>query len=79
MTSGTPVPATADTLWTVDDVVRYLKVSPTWVYARANRGDIPSARRVGGLWRFDKPAIEAYGRGDVRPLPRIIALPKRGV
>jgi excisionase family DNA binding protein len=40
-----------ESLWTVNDVVKYLKASRSWVYQRAEAGIIPSIR-IGGLLRF---------------------------
>jgi excisionase family DNA binding protein len=63
-----PTPAqpldTPDTLWTATDVAHYLKVSRSWVYHRAESGELPYLR-VGGLLRFDPDAIRrhAFGTG----------------
>ena len=45
-----------DRLWDANDVAKYLKVSRSWVYHRAEAGLIPCVR-VGGLLRFDPAAI----------------------
>jgi excisionase family DNA binding protein len=45
-----------DELWDVNDVARYLKVSKSWVYHRAEAGLLPY-RRVGGLLRFEPEKI----------------------
>jgi excisionase family DNA binding protein len=45
-----------DALWDANDVARYLKVSRSWVYHRAEAGLLPCIR-VGGLLRFDPVAI----------------------
>lgn len=57
-----PVPSD-DVLWDVGDVARYLKVSRSWVYHRAEAGGFP-LRRVGGLLRFDPEAVKAFARGE---------------
>jgi excisionase family DNA binding protein len=57
-----PVPSD-DVLWDVADVARYLKVSRSWVYHRAESGGFP-LRRVGGLLRFDPEAVKAFARGE---------------
>jgi excisionase family DNA binding protein len=56
---------TADeaTLWTVADVAAYLCASRSWVYHRAENGELPCLR-VGGLLRFDPAAIKAFVRGE---------------
>jgi excisionase family DNA binding protein len=45
-----------DRLWDVNDVARYLGVSKSWVYHRAEAGLLPY-RRVGGLLRFEPDRI----------------------
>ncbi|RYZ03018.1 MAG: DNA-binding protein [Myxococcales bacterium] len=62
-----------ETLWTVNDVVRYLKVSRSWVYHRAEAGLLPCLR-VGGLLRFDPQAIHAFARGEPRQTWRVLPL-----
>jgi len=47
------------TLWTANDVAQYLKVSRSWVYHRAESGELPHVR-VGALLRFQPNAIRAY-------------------
>jgi excisionase family DNA binding protein len=57
-------------LWTWREVARALKVSRSWVYARAERGDLPSLR-VGGLLRFDPVEVRRFataGRGGASVL-----------
>jgi excisionase family DNA binding protein len=53
-------------LWDANDVARYLKVSRSWVYQRAESGQLPSLR-VGGLVRFDPEVVHAFARGEIRP------------
>jgi excisionase family DNA binding protein len=50
-----------DTLWDANDVARYLKVSRSWVYHRAEAGLVPYLR-IGGLLRFDPAAIRSFVR-----------------
>jgi excisionase family DNA binding protein len=57
-----PIPSD-DVLWDVADVARYLRVSRSWVYHRAEAGGFP-LRRVGGLLRFDPAAVKAFARGE---------------
>lgn len=52
-----------DRLWDANDVADYLRVSRSWVYHRAEAGQLPCAR-VGGLLRFDPATIRAYARGE---------------
>jgi excisionase family DNA binding protein len=60
----TPAPRRDDhQLWNTNDVARYLRVSRSWVYHRAEAGLLP-LRRVGGLLRFDPAAIRAFATGE---------------
>jgi excisionase family DNA binding protein len=59
----TPAPIRDDhRLWDASDVARYLRVSRSWVYHRAEAGLLPLTR-VGGLLRFDPAAIRAFATG----------------
>jgi len=51
-------------LWDAHDVARYLKVSRSWVYQKAEADLLPSLR-VGGLLRFDPATVRAWVRGAV--------------
>jgi excisionase family DNA binding protein len=56
------IPASADAaeaLWDANDVARYLKVSRSWVYQRAEAGLLPYLR-VGGLLRFDPESVRSF-------------------
>jgi excisionase family DNA binding protein len=61
------------TLWDAQDVARYLKVSRSWVYHRAEGGELPCLR-IGGLLRFDPKAIHAFARGESTLVARVIPL-----
>jgi excisionase family DNA binding protein len=50
-----------DSLWDANDVARYLKVSRSWVYHRAEAGLLPHMR-IGGLLRFDPSTIRNFVR-----------------
>lgn len=50
-------------LWNAQDVARYLKASRSWVYHRAESGELPCLR-VGGLLRFDPETVRAFARGE---------------
>lgn len=54
------------TLWTADDVAQYLKVSRSWVYHRAESGELPYVR-IGALLRFQPSAIRAFAEQSVAP------------
>jgi excisionase family DNA binding protein len=68
-------PTPAEQLWDANDVARYLKVSRSWVYHRAESGELPSFR-VGGLRRFDPQAIQSFARGETKHGARVV--PFRG-
>ena len=64
-------------LWTVADVAEFLQVSRSWVYHRAESGDLPCLR-IGALVRFDPDAIKAFARGERQgPGARVLALRTR--
>jgi len=46
-------------LWTWREVAQALKVSRSWIYAKVERGDLPSLR-IGGMLRFDPVAIRRF-------------------
>lgn len=46
-------------LWTWREVARALRVSRSWVYAKAMCGELPSLR-VGGMLRFDPEAVRRF-------------------
>ncbi len=48
-----------ETLWDARDVARYLKVSRSWVYQKAEAGLLPYLK-VGGLVRFVPGRIRAF-------------------
>lgn len=74
MTNAKDTPAEpADELWDANDAARYLKVSRSWVYQRAESGLLPCLR-VGGLVRFDPATIRAFARGEVQP-PKVLSFP----
>jgi excisionase family DNA binding protein len=65
-----------DGLWDANDVAEYLKVSRSWVYHRAEAGQLPHVR-VGGLLRFDPAAIRASARGEVYNPKTLVAFTRR--
>jgi excisionase family DNA binding protein len=65
-----------DSLWDANDVAAYLKVSRSWVYHRAEAGQL-SCLRVGGLLRFDPAAIRAAARGEATTNKRAVAFPPK--
>jgi excisionase family DNA binding protein len=52
-------PLALDGLSDANDVARYLKVSRSWVYHRAEANLFPHVR-VGGLLRFDPATVRAF-------------------
>jgi excisionase family DNA binding protein len=62
-----------DELWDANDVARYLKVSRSWVYYRAEAGLLPCLR-VGGLVRFEPATVRAFARGEIQP-PKVLPFP----
>ncbi len=48
-----------DTVLTIDELAKYLKLSKSTLYHLARRGDFPG-QKVGRHWRFHKGAIDAW-------------------
>lgn len=51
-------------LWTVQDVARYLRLKPETVRAKAKRGELPAVK-LGRLWRFSWKRLEDWLGGQV--------------
>ncbi len=66
-----------DGLWSAADVAAYLKVSRSWVYQRAEAGELPSLR-IGALLRFDPALVRAYARGEAPCRAKVLSFPPRG-
>lgn len=49
-------------LWDASDVARYLKVSRSWVYHRAESGLLPCLR-IGALLRFEPAKVKDFALG----------------
>jgi excisionase family DNA binding protein len=71
--SGSSPSSTFQSLWTANDVAAYLKVSRSWVYHRAESGELPYLR-IGALLRFDPERIRAYARGELPAGVTVVAL-----
>ncbi len=67
--------AGSDRLWDANDVARYLGVSRSWIYQKAEAGLLPYLR-IGGLLRFDRAAIRAWARGETRANGQVLAMHK---
>ena len=50
-------------LWDANDVAVFLKASRSWVYEKAESGQLPSVK-IGGLLRFNPAAIRRLVFGD---------------
>jgi excisionase family DNA binding protein len=50
-------------LWDANDVAKFLKASRSWVYQKAQAGQLPCVK-IGGLLRFEPAAIRAFIRGQ---------------
>jgi excisionase family DNA binding protein len=63
-------------LWTAQDVAAFLRVSRSWVYHRAEAGELPCLR-IGALLRFDPARIRAYAQGETAAGATVVALRRR--
>ncbi len=52
-----------DRLWDVKEAAAFMGVSRSWVYHRAEIGQLPHLR-VGGLLRFEAEVLKAFVRQD---------------
>ena len=59
-------------LWDASDVARFLKVTRSWVYYRAEAGVLP-VLRVGSLLRFEPATMRAFSRGEIQT-PAVLPL-----
>jgi len=75
-TGGTPESTDREPLWMVADVAAYLRVSRSWVYHRAEVGELPCLR-IGALLRFDPEEIRAFARGERPPGAKVIPMRSR--
>ncbi|NLY02136.1 MAG: helix-turn-helix domain-containing protein [Rhodopirellula sp.] len=59
------------TVFTIDELAEYLKISKSTLYKLAQEGSIPS-QKVGKHWRFHKDAIDEWlrQRGPIAPPPK---------
>jgi PTS system nitrogen regulatory IIA component len=44
---------------TIDEVAKFLRVSPDTIYRLASRGEL-AGRKIGRIWRIPKSAVEQY-------------------
>lgn len=49
----------SDAVWKVGDVAKFLKMSPSWVYARVEDNSIPHTR-LGSSIRFDPDEVKTW-------------------
>lgn len=47
---------------TVEEVAERLQVNPSWVYKKAQRGELRGAKKLGGLWRFSPDILDELFR-----------------
>lgn len=73
-----PLPSAAgDGLWDANDVARFLKVSRSWVYQKAEAGLLRCVR-IGGLLRFDPHTVRTFASGgDLDSKPAFVASRRR--
>ena len=69
-------PLPFESLWDAKDVARFLKVSRSWVYQKAEAGELPYLR-IGGLVRFEPETVRAWARREPLPAARIVPLSQR--
>lgn len=65
-----------ETLWTAAHVAKYLQVSRSWVYHRAEANELPHFK-IGGQLRFSPADIRAYVRGTKPEVARVVPFTRR--
>jgi excisionase family DNA binding protein len=55
---------------TVEELVAYLKISRTKLYAMTQKGEIP-ASKIGSQWRFDRNRIDEWMNEQMNVSKRI--------
>ena len=48
-----------DAVMTVNEVAKYLKLTESTIYRLARAGELPG-RKVGGVWRFSREALDKW-------------------
>lgn len=71
-----PAQETDDAMWSVEKVASFLGMSKSWVYERAESGDLPAVR-LGGRLRFSAAAIREYAQRGKSEEPKVIAIGRR--
>jgi excisionase family DNA binding protein len=61
--------AQPETVLSIDDLSRYLKISKSTLYKLAQRGGIPG-QKVGKHWRFHREAIDDWLKRTIPPKSR---------
>jgi len=69
MTTDTPKKLLLDTttLWSVEDVSKYLKIKPETVRSMARQGKLPCIKMGKRLWRFRPDEIIAWVDRQLSP------------
>jgi excisionase family DNA binding protein len=60
---ASPATNPTESLWTAEDVARFLRVSLSMIYKLRRTGALPAVR-VGALFRFEPDVVRAFGRGE---------------
>lgn len=71
MSAGENTDSAVEPLWTVKDVMAYLRRSPRWVYEHAD--ELGAIRTFGGL-RFNPAALRARA---TQPPARVVGFPQK--
>ena len=52
-------------VFTIEDLAKYLKISKSTLYQLAQRGKLPGVK-VGRHWRFHREAIDTWLKGHIQ-------------
>ncbi len=64
-TTGVDAPSPGGAVFTIDELVAYLKLPKSTIYKLAQEGKIPG-QKVGRHWRFSRVVIERWLQGSAR-------------
>lgn len=66
----------SDGMWSAEQVAAYLGMSKSWVYERAELGEL-AAVRLGGRLRFSSHAVREYAESGKQEAPKVISMASR--
>lgn len=69
-------PPLSDGMWSAEQVAAFLGMSKSWVYERAESGEL-AAVRLGGRLRFSSHVVREYAQRGEQEAPKVISMSAR--